>query len=236
MLVSSIGCLVSGIATAFSPWFELFVFLRFLSAAFSHGAFLIMFVYGNWNVITGCFSIDSLPRFKQQIYLCTGSRSVHYMTSFVEKILNVLFPNQTNNALWFNLGAIFSLRRATLWLLKASFKWIRLLCVCLKAVFINVTFERNQKHSLSYRNQSSRFCRYNDSQTLFSIAPDHSAGLHASATNLQHMVTLTMPLRIKPWMLFNAFHTSHCKTSANKSRPRQWQNCYSRTNINGVIF
>ena len=50
MLVSSIGCLASGIGTAFTPWFELFVVLRFFSAAFSHGAFLIMFVYGKISV------------------------------------------------------------------------------------------------------------------------------------------------------------------------------------------
>ncbi|CAK8683927.1 unnamed protein product [Clavelina lepadiformis] len=45
MLVSSIGCVISGISVAFAPWFWLFVVLRFFVAAFSHGAFLIMFVY-----------------------------------------------------------------------------------------------------------------------------------------------------------------------------------------------
>ncbi|CAK8684124.1 organic cation transporter protein-like [Clavelina lepadiformis] len=45
MLVTCIGCLISGVATAFTPWFELFVVLRFFSAAFSHGAYLNMFVY-----------------------------------------------------------------------------------------------------------------------------------------------------------------------------------------------
>ena len=54
MLVSSIGCLVSGIATSFTPWFELFVVLRVLTAAFSNGAFLSMFVYGKLNTYEKC--------------------------------------------------------------------------------------------------------------------------------------------------------------------------------------
>ncbi|XP_078481830.1 organic cation transporter-like protein [Ciona intestinalis] len=58
MLVCAVGNLISGVATAFTPWFELFVVLRFFSAAFSHGAFLIMFVYvveitGNKRTISG---------------------------------------------------------------------------------------------------------------------------------------------------------------------------------------
>ena len=47
MLICAVGGLVSGVVTSLSPWFPFFVAFRFITAAFSHGGFLIMFVYGN---------------------------------------------------------------------------------------------------------------------------------------------------------------------------------------------
>nr|CAB3266135.1 organic cation transporter protein-like [Phallusia mammillata] len=58
ILIATIGTLISGVATAFAPWFELFVVLRFFSAVFSHAGFLFMFVYvveitGDKRTLTG---------------------------------------------------------------------------------------------------------------------------------------------------------------------------------------
>ena len=46
MLICAAGTLVAGIGCAFTPWFELFVVLRFLVAALSHGSYLIAFTFG----------------------------------------------------------------------------------------------------------------------------------------------------------------------------------------------
>jgi len=45
LLVTTIGSIICGVGVGLTPWFELFVVLRFLSAAFTHGGYLIMFVY-----------------------------------------------------------------------------------------------------------------------------------------------------------------------------------------------
>ena len=46
LLVTTIGSILCGVGVGLTPWFELFVVLRFLTAAFTHGGYLIMFVYG----------------------------------------------------------------------------------------------------------------------------------------------------------------------------------------------
>jgi len=45
LLITTIGSVLCGVGVGLTPWFELFVVLRFLTAAFSHGGYLMMFVY-----------------------------------------------------------------------------------------------------------------------------------------------------------------------------------------------